>query len=110
VEVPAALGKNIFMIRFGDEGPPAWGLSKELITSHLKEPACYEALHMTSKLAGSFEHGDEPSGIIKGWKFLAERILCSQEGPSCMELVNSDIAAGHIKRTVLCCHVLVASL
>jgi len=27
-----------------------------------------------------------------------------------MELVNSDIAAGHIKRTVLCCHVLVASL
>jgi len=32
--------------------------------------ACYEMLHSDSKLGGSCEHGNEPSGSLKGTKFL----------------------------------------
>jgi len=32
----------------------------------LLKAACYEMLHRVSELAGSCEHGNEPSGSIKG--------------------------------------------
>jgi hypothetical protein len=43
-----------------------------LTTPHRKITASYEMLHRASELEGSCEHGDEPSGPIKGRKFLDE--------------------------------------
>jgi hypothetical protein len=46
--------------------PPAWRLGSGLTPLH-KKTLCYEMLHMTSDLgmvAGSCEHGNEPSGSI----------------------------------------------
>jgi len=54
----------------GLKGSPAWGLGEGLTTPHLKKLACYEMLHRASELASSCEHGNEPSGSIKGVKFL----------------------------------------
>jgi hypothetical protein len=41
-------------------------------------------------VAGSCEHGNEPSGSIKGGEFFGERslLLASQEGLNSMELVT----------------------
>jgi len=48
-----------------------WALGKGLTTPHRKrKTACYEMLHMASELAGSCEHGNEPSGSIKDGKYL----------------------------------------
>jgi hypothetical protein len=49
--------------------PPAWGLGKGLKTHHCKKSACYKMLRRASELAGCCEHGNEPSGSIKGRKF-----------------------------------------
>jgi hypothetical protein len=51
-------------------GSSAWGLGEGLRTHHYKKTACYEMLHKTFELAGSYEHGNEPSGSIKGGEFL----------------------------------------
>jgi hypothetical protein len=50
-------------------GPPAWRMGVRL-TTHRKKKACYEMLHRASKFAGCCEHGNEPSGSIKGGEFL----------------------------------------
>jgi hypothetical protein len=49
-----------------DEGP---------ITPHHKRPACYEMLDRASELAGSCEHGNEPSVSIKVGNFLTSRVV-----------------------------------
>jgi hypothetical protein len=41
-----------------------------LITLIVKKTACYEMLHIAFKLAGSCGHSNEPSGSMKGGKFL----------------------------------------
>jgi len=53
--------------------PPDCGLGEGPTTPRRKKKtACYEMLHRTSDLcrAGSCEHSNEPSGSIKGGKFL----------------------------------------
>jgi hypothetical protein len=40
-------------------------------------------------VTGSCEHGNEPSGSVKGGDF-PELLLASQEGLRCIELVNVD--------------------
>jgi hypothetical protein len=46
------------------------GVRCELTAPHRERSACYEMLHSTSDLAGSWEHGDEPSSSIKGGELL----------------------------------------
>jgi len=47
------------------------GLGDGLTTPHRKKKtACYEMLCRTLNLAGSCEHGNEPSRSIKGGEFL----------------------------------------
>jgi len=41
------------------------GWASWLTTLHLKNPTCYEMLHRASELAGSCEHGNEPSGCTE---------------------------------------------
>jgi hypothetical protein len=50
-------------------GPSAWGMDDGLKTLTLKR-ACYELIHRSSELARSCEDGNEPSGYVKGVKFL----------------------------------------
>jgi hypothetical protein len=50
--------------------PTASGLGVRLTTFHHKKTACYEMLHRTSELAGSYERVNESSGSIKGGEFL----------------------------------------
>jgi hypothetical protein len=50
---------------------PAWGLEYRLKTpSHNKKIACYETIYGTSELVGFCEHGNEPTGSIRGGVFL----------------------------------------
>jgi hypothetical protein len=49
--------------------PSRWGLGEGLPPRY-KKLACYEMLHRTSELAGSYEDGNEPLGSIKGGEFL----------------------------------------
>jgi len=52
-------------------GLPAWGLREGLITPRLKKKtSSYEMEHKAANLAGSCEHGNEPSGFVKGGEFL----------------------------------------
>jgi hypothetical protein len=52
-------------------GPPAWVLDGVLTPRRKKKKADrYEMLHRASELAGFCEHGNEPSGSIKGREFL----------------------------------------
>jgi hypothetical protein len=44
----------------------SWGLDEGLTIPHSKKLTCYEMSQRTSDLVGSFEHGDEASGCIKG--------------------------------------------
>jgi hypothetical protein len=36
----------------------------------LNKPTCQVKIHVASELVGSCEHGNEPSGSIKGGEFL----------------------------------------
>jgi hypothetical protein len=45
-------------------------ISLPINSPHRKTPACYKMLHRASELVGSYEHGNETSGSIKGGKFL----------------------------------------
>jgi hypothetical protein len=46
--------------------PWGWAGGSQILT--VKGPACYKMLHRVSDLACSCEHGNEPSGSIKGGK------------------------------------------
>jgi hypothetical protein len=54
----------------GAGGPSVWGLGKGLTTPYRKKGARCDMLRRASKLAGSCEHGNEPSGSIKGGEFI----------------------------------------
>jgi hypothetical protein len=66
----------------GENSLQTWGLAvktlntqsqtddKGLTAPRHKRPACYKMLHKALKLVGSCEHDNEPSGSIKGRKFL----------------------------------------
>jgi hypothetical protein len=57
--------------------PTAWGLGEGPTTGHRKKKtARYEMLHRALELAGSCEHGNEPSGSIKGGEFLDKLSDC----------------------------------
>jgi len=49
---------------------PFWWLDKRLTSPNCKKPACYEMLCRASELVSSCEHGNEPSGSVKGREFL----------------------------------------
>jgi hypothetical protein len=51
-------------------GTPVRVLGRELTTPHHKKTASYEIFHRASDLAGYCEHGNEPSGSMKGGEFL----------------------------------------
>jgi hypothetical protein len=50
--------------------PPTSRLGEGLTIPHLKKTACYEVVHRVLELQGTCEHGNEPSGSIKGRKCL----------------------------------------
>jgi hypothetical protein len=52
--------------------PPAWVLGEgiKILHGQKKREASYEMVHRASELAGCCEHGNEPSGSIKGGEFL----------------------------------------
>jgi len=51
-------------------GPPSYVLAEGLTTANRKETACYEMLHMASKLVGFCEHGNELLDSLQGGEFL----------------------------------------
>jgi hypothetical protein len=70
--MPATVAGNIVEISRGQPtsgGSATWGLGKGLTTPHRKETAYYKILHRAS-IAGSCEHGNEPSASIKGSEFI----------------------------------------
>jgi hypothetical protein len=40
------------------------------MTPNRKKTVCYDMVHWSSELAGPCEHGNEPSGSIRGRDFL----------------------------------------
>jgi hypothetical protein len=81
------------------DDPPSWGLSDGLITPQRKKKiSCYEMLRRYLELAGSWEHGNEPSES-RGISWVAEWLLASQEGPCCMELFILKICTEKIDVT-----------
>jgi hypothetical protein len=64
-------GSCEYMSQRGDKGwSSSWVLGEGLTILHHKKPACYKMLHRALDLVGSHVHGNEPSGSIKGRKFL----------------------------------------
>jgi hypothetical protein len=54
-------------------GPPAWRLGRGLVTPRHKNQLvmeCYKGPRIWTPVANSCEHGNEPSGSVKGGEFL----------------------------------------
>jgi hypothetical protein len=52
------------------KGPPVWGLGEGLITPHLNKTSLLWNVTQGFGIGGCCEHGNEPSGSVKGGEFL----------------------------------------
>jgi hypothetical protein len=51
-------------------GPPVWGLDEGVTTSHRKKNSLLQNVTQGFGIAGPYEHGNDPSGSLKGREFL----------------------------------------
>jgi len=61
---------NKHRLELTNDRPPTCRVGRESTPPECNKPACNEMLHRASDLAGSYEHGNEILGSIKGGEIL----------------------------------------